>query len=109
MQTISHRPENNLFEVILFSENKSWVFSSYEKANIMQDALEHVEQDFSLHLVHRNFNGMGQTAYACVICESGARWFEKHSGTWEPAQHPLEMALPPPVGASGKHALALVL
>jgi hypothetical protein len=109
MQSIDNRPEDTVFEVILYSENKSWAFSSYEKAHTTQDALEQAEKYFSLYLVHRDFNGLGKTAYACIICESCARWFAKHSGTWEPAQHPLEIPLPPPVGISGKHALALVL
>jgi hypothetical protein len=109
MQSIDNGPEGGVFEVILYTENKSWAFSAYETAHTMQDALEQVEQEFSLYLVHRNFNGLGETAYACVIRESCARWFAKHSGTWVPAQHLLEIPLPPPVGVSGKHALALVL
>ncbi len=109
MQSIDRRLEDSVFEVILYTENKSWAFSSYEKAHIILDALEQAEQYFSRHLVHRDSNGLRETAYACVICESCARWFAKHSGRWEPAQHPLEMPLPPPLGISGKHALALAL
>lgn len=109
MQSVEHGSGEVVFEVILYAENKSWAFSTYEKAHCMNDALEQAEKYFSLHLVHRNFNGICKTAYAFVICESCARWFAKHSDKWEPAQHPLEMPLPPPVGTRGKHALALVL
>jgi hypothetical protein len=108
MQTVEHRPGSEVFEAIFYYENKSWAFSAYERANIMQDALEQAEQYFSLHLAHQILDGR-EAAYAYVIAKSHARWFAKHSGKWEPAEHPLEMPLPPPLGISGKHALALVL
>jgi hypothetical protein len=108
MHSVNHGTKSTGFEVVLYYENKSWAFSTYEKANIVHDALEQAEQYFSLHLAHLNFNGR-EAAYACVIAKSCARWFVKHSGHWQPAEHPLEMPLPPPLGVSGKHALALVL
>ena len=109
MHLVSHRAEGKIFEVVLYYGNKSWAFSIYEKAGFMEDALKQAEQYFSLHLAPLDFSGLRQPAYAHVLACSHGRWFVKHSGNWEPAQHALEMPLPPPVGLSGKHTLALVL
>ncbi len=109
MQPIGHEPDNGVFEVILYTGKKSWAFSAYKKAPCAQDALEQAENHCSFYMAHRHPNWAHEAAYACVIGGSCARWFVKQSGKWEPAQQPLEIPLPPPVGVSGKHALALAL
>jgi len=109
MHTIDNAPDNGIFEVVLYNEKKSWVFSAYKKAMCSFDALEQAETHFSYYQTHCHINWSHEAAYACVIGGSCASWFVKHSGKWEPAQQPLEIPLPPPVGVSGKHALALAL
>jgi hypothetical protein len=111
-----HKMKNNnsgmaeeLFEIILYYCNKSWAFSTYKIAQSAQVALERAEKYFLLHLASLHSSGPRETAYAYVIGNASACWYAKHSGAWEPARLAFDMPLPPPVGASGRHALALAL
>jgi hypothetical protein len=102
-------PSEELFEVILYYDNKSWAFSTYKIAQTAEVALELAEQYFSLCLAPLHSNGQRGIVYGYVIGNASTRWYGKHSETWEPAHRDFDMPLPPPVGASGRHALALAL
>jgi hypothetical protein len=84
MPTIQQGTDPNLFEVILYFEGDSWSFSTFARASIMQEALEHAEREFSVHSFHHQLGDMRVKATsAYVIHASDDHSFAKRDGKWQ--------------------------
>jgi hypothetical protein len=86
MQAIQSNREANLFEVTLYFENNSWLFSTLARAGQEQEALEQAEREFSVHsFQHQLGNARFRATSAHVIHASDGRSFDKRDGKWQPA------------------------
>jgi len=89
MQTIEQETEADLFEVVLYFEGNSWLFSTFAHASFMQEALERAEKEFSVHSSHHQLGGKKFKATAAyVIRARDDHSFAKGNGTFQPAQGP---------------------
>jgi hypothetical protein len=84
MQPIEQRADPNLFEVILYFDDNSWLFSTLARASLVQEALEQAEKEFSVHSFHHQLSGMrGKATSAYVIHASDDHSFAKRDGKWQ--------------------------
>ncbi len=89
MQTIEQETESDLFEVILYFEGNSWLFSTFAQAALMQEALERAEKEFSVHSMHHQLGNRtfkATSAYVVRACDDHS--FAKRNGKWQAAQGP---------------------
>jgi len=87
MQTIEPEAEPGQFEVILYFEDNSWLFSTFAHGSLMQEALERAEKQFSVHSVHHDLgNRKLKATSAYLIHERFDRRFTKRDGKWQLAQ-----------------------
>jgi hypothetical protein len=76
--------EADLCEVILYSEDKSWLFSTFANASSEREALEQAEREISVHsLKHRLGTRKIKTCSAHVIRGFDDHSFAKQNGRWE--------------------------
>jgi hypothetical protein len=76
----------NLFEVILYFEDNSWLFSTCAQATRLQEALERAENEFSIHSTHHQLgNRKMKATSAHVIDSNNNHSFTKRDGKWQPA------------------------
>jgi len=84
MQTFEQRAEPNLFEVILYFEGNSWLFSTFAHASLMQEALEQAEREFSAHSFHHQLgDARAKATSAYVIHATDDHSFAKRDGKWQ--------------------------
>ena len=78
------KQEADLCEVILYSEGKSWLFSTFARASSAREALEQAELEVSVHSLHHSLgNGEINAASAHVIRGFDDHSFAKRDGKWE--------------------------
>ncbi len=89
MQTIEQETEADLFEVVLYFEGNSWLFSTFAHASFMQEALERAEKEFSVHSLYHQLGGKKFKATAAYVMRArDDRSFTKRDGKWRAAQGP---------------------
>ncbi len=73
------------FEIILYSEGETWLFSTYAQASKLQEALERAEREFCVHSAHHRLSHRRlEAASAHVFDESDDHAFTKQNGKWQP-------------------------
>jgi hypothetical protein len=78
------KQEADLCEVVLYSEGKSWLFSTFATASSAREALEQAEHEVSVHSLHHHLgNGKVEAASAHVIRGFDNHSFAKQNGKWE--------------------------
>jgi hypothetical protein len=82
MQAIHRRAEPNLFEITLYFEGNSWLFSTAARAFMEQDALEQAERAFSVHSFQHQLGHMRVKA-AQIAGASDNSSFAKRDGKWQ--------------------------
>jgi hypothetical protein len=86
MQWIKQKAQPNLFEVILYFEGSSWLFSTSAQASRLQEALERAEQEFSIHSMHHRLGSRRMKATSAHVFDaSDNHSFTKRNGKWQPA------------------------
>ena len=84
MQTIEQRADPSLFEVVLYFEGNSWLFSTFARASIEQEALEQAEREFTVHSFHHQLGDTkAKATSAHVIHASDGHSFAKRDGKWQ--------------------------
>ena len=69
MQTAGQSADPSLFEVILYFEGNSWLFSTFAQASIMQDAIEQAEKEFSVHSFHHQLGDTKAKATSAYVIQ----------------------------------------
>ena len=84
MQSAKQKSEPDLFDVILYIEGKSWLFSTSAQASRLQEAVEWAEKEFSVHSMHHRLGHKKMAATsACVFSANDYHSFMKRDGRWE--------------------------
>jgi hypothetical protein len=85
MQAIQSSREPSLFEVTLYFENDSWLFSTLARAAVEQEALEQAEREFSVHSFQHQLGSVRVRATSAHVTHaSDGRSFAKRNGKWQP-------------------------
>jgi hypothetical protein len=71
-----------IFEVILYFEDSSWLFSTSAYSSHSKAALEFAEREFSVHALHHNL-GKIRARSACVMDQINNYYFAKRNGRWQ--------------------------
>jgi hypothetical protein len=71
-----------IFEVILYFENSSWLFSTCAYSSHSKAALEFAEREFSVHALHHSL-GKLRARSACVMDQINNYYFDKRNGRWQ--------------------------
>ena len=82
MQAIEQVSGANQFEVVLYFEGNTWLFSTGAHAARMHEALEHAEREFSIHSRHHRLDSVRATS-AYVFDAAANRHFTKRDGRWQ--------------------------
>jgi hypothetical protein len=83
MHTSVQNAQQQVFEVILYSEGRSWLFSTYAQASKEQEALERAETEFTVHSAHHRLSHRRMEATSAhVLNETDNRTFAKRNGRW---------------------------
>lgn len=93
MQTVERQTEPGQFEVILYFEGNSWLFSTFARGSLMQEVLDLAEKEFSVHSLHHELgNTRFKVTSAYLIHDRYDRYFTKRNGKWQLAnpsgEHP---------------------
>ena len=84
MQTIGQNAQQNLFEVILYLESHSWLFSTCAQASRLQEALEQAEKEFSIHSTQHRLSDRKMEATSAQVIDAGDNHaFTKRDGKWQ--------------------------
>jgi hypothetical protein len=84
MQSSAQNAQQQVFEVVLYAEGRSWLFSTSARASKVQDALERAETEFSVHSAyHRLSHRKIEATSAHVFDESDNHAFTKQNGKWQ--------------------------
>ena len=70
------------FEVILYFENNSWLFSTCAYSFHRRAALEVAERNLSIHALHHKL-GIVRAGSACVLDQFDNYYFAKRNGRWQ--------------------------
>ncbi len=81
MPEVDRESDANLFEVILYFENKSWAFSTSAYSTDSQAAVEFAEKEFSIHALHHKLGNI-KADTACVLDALDDHFFCKRNGKW---------------------------
>ena len=82
MQQPHQRSGPGFFEVVLYFENSSWLFSACAYSSHSRAALEFAEREFSVHALHHNL-GKVRARSACVTDQFDNYYFAKRNGRWQ--------------------------
>ena len=75
-----------IFEVILYIENSSWLFSTCAYSSHSKAALEFAEKEFSVHALHHRLDKL-RARFACVMDQINSYYFAKRNGRWQIDSH----------------------
>jgi len=105
MQTLERETEPGDFEVILYFEGNSWLFSTFARGSLMQEVLDQAEKEFSVHSVmhHELGNNKFKVTSAYLIHDRYDHYFAKRNGRWQLA-HPSREHPAFARGKGGPHA-----
>jgi hypothetical protein len=83
METTEKNTQQSLFEVVLYAEGKSWLFSTCARASKAQEALERAETEFSVHSAHHRLSHKRiEATSAYVFHAMDDHSFTKRGGKW---------------------------
>jgi hypothetical protein len=82
MQQARQESGPGIFEVILYFENSSWLFSTSAYSSHSKAALEFAEREFSVHALHHSL-GKLTARTACVMDQINNYYFAKRNGRWQ--------------------------
>jgi hypothetical protein len=84
MQAIEQKAQLNLFEVILYFEGNSWLFSTCAETTRLQEALERAEREFSVHSMHHQLGNRKMKATSAYVFDADDNHsFTKRDGKWQ--------------------------
>jgi hypothetical protein len=92
MQTLERETEPGNFEVILYFEGNSWLFSTFARGSLMLEVLDQAEKEFSVHLAvhHELGNNKFKVTSAYLIHDRYDFYFAKRNGKWQLAHPSME-------------------
>jgi hypothetical protein len=84
MRAAGQNEQQSLFEVVLYFEGNTWLFSTSTQASQLHEALECAEKEFSVHSMHHRLRNTKIAATAAeVIGAADNQSFTKRNGKWQ--------------------------
>jgi hypothetical protein len=83
MEALDHQTGPDFFEVILYSDKNSWLFSTYADTFQVEAALKQAEDEFFIHSALHDIGSVKASA-AYVLTSYGRHFYAKRNGKWQP-------------------------